>query len=253
MRWLDDIDGRICSSITVALLIYGAVAGTAVDAMSSWTQLWPLLWTLVALGLSSHFRAMFTSPGMAPIRPAPPPEKRTSLYCKRCEGYRPHRSHHCSTCGGCVELLDHHCIWVNNCVGKHNRKYFLLFVVYTFISCLLTIIIIIRSVLSCIDAAPHRNRDVGLGDCETWPVMSIIAASTVGVEAIMFGLFTLIMGCDQFSSIFSDQTTIEKMKEVHNDESCSLGNFSEVFGRPSVFWCLPTAPTLSITQTHHAV
>ena len=52
-------------------------------------------------------------------------------FCKKCEKFRPIRSHHCKTCNKCILKMDHHCPWIANCVGYDNHKYFLLFLLYT--------------------------------------------------------------------------------------------------------------------------
>jgi len=31
--------------------------------------------------------------------------------CKKCNFYKPRRSHHCSVCKQCVMRMDHHCPW----------------------------------------------------------------------------------------------------------------------------------------------
>ena len=58
-------------------------------------------------------------------------------FCKKCEKYRPIRSHHCKTCNRCIVKMDHHCPWIANCVGYNNHKYFLLFLFYIILGCTL--------------------------------------------------------------------------------------------------------------------
>ena len=48
-----------------------------------------------------------------------------------CHVFKPERCHHCSVCNRCVLNMDHHCPWINNCVGFHNRKIFILLLLYS--------------------------------------------------------------------------------------------------------------------------
>ena len=56
-------------------------------------------------------------------------------YCKKCQTAKPDRTHHCSTCKRCVLKMDHHCPWLATCLGLHNYKSFVLFLVYTTLFC----------------------------------------------------------------------------------------------------------------------
>ena len=52
--------------------------------------------------------------------------------CFKCvlKPLKPHRSYHCKTCERDIIYMDHHCIWANNCIGLHNYRYFLSFLLY---------------------------------------------------------------------------------------------------------------------------
>eukprot|EP01041_Mallomonas_annulata_P011599 gene11599-24284_t len=54
---------------------------------------------------------------------------RKDTICRTCETLKLPRSKHCALCNICVPTFDHHCIWLNQCVGEHNYKYFLYFLV----------------------------------------------------------------------------------------------------------------------------
>ena len=49
--------------------------------------------------------------------------------------YRPPRSHYCSVTQRVVLNMDHFCPWVVNTVGYYNRKFFVLFLLYTLLTC----------------------------------------------------------------------------------------------------------------------
>lgn len=60
-------------------------------------------------------------------------------YCPTCHIWRPPRTSHCPSCEHCVQKFDHHCPWIGNCVGKRNYRYFLSFLLSTFLMILWTL------------------------------------------------------------------------------------------------------------------
>jgi hypothetical protein len=52
-------------------------------------------------------------------------------YCVQCKAPRAPRDHHCNICRTCVPVMDHHCpFYGGSCVGRHNHRNFLLFLLY---------------------------------------------------------------------------------------------------------------------------
>lgn len=77
----------------------------------------------------SYIIAIFKSPGSPPknFKPVAGEWKR---WCKKCQNYKPERSHHCKVCNVCVLQMDHHCPWTMNCVGHDNLPHFLRFLIW---------------------------------------------------------------------------------------------------------------------------
>lgn len=132
--------------IIVTCIIYGGV----------WT-VFPILFPSRSFSFFFHsavtvllaFNTMFNFLFAAFIRagPVPPVEwgqvevvNRGGLenykFCSHCQKPKHPAAHHCRTCRACVMEMDHHCPFIGNCVGANNHGYFILFLVFTLVSCL---------------------------------------------------------------------------------------------------------------------
>eukprot|EP00756_Hemistasia_phaeocysticola_P044937 Hpha_TRINITY_DN18715_c0_g1::TRINITY_DN18715_c0_g1_i1::g.47387::m.47387/K18932/ZDHHC; palmitoyltransferase len=106
-------------------------------------------------------RSVMTAQEIDVIEKAQADGKKTK-WCQRCDDIKPLRAHHCSVCRRCVLRMDHHCPWVNGCVGHWNLRYFLLFLVYLWLSVLYAVCTIglhWLGVLINTDVAPDVMRD----------------------------------------------------------------------------------------------
>ncbi|CAD8055274.1 unnamed protein product [Paramecium primaurelia] len=54
-------------------------------------------------------------------------------YCEICNQKQQKYTEHCDTCGVCIEGYDHHCPWIGKCVGRHNKRYFYVFIFSLFV------------------------------------------------------------------------------------------------------------------------
>ena len=81
------------------------------------------------------------------------------LYCKVIQSKK---ASHCMICGHCVENLDHHCVYINNCIGRRNHKYFILFLLCTTIYLIISVATSIKSFIT------HRRAERELYNTLDW-------------------------------------------------------------------------------------
>ena len=73
-----------------------------------------------------------------------PKQRNKYLYCKSCKIWvsKEKNVSHCVVCDICIEEYDHHCIWTSKCIGKNNINSFNIFVIFTFISIIYSMVIL---------------------------------------------------------------------------------------------------------------
>ena len=160
--------------------------------------------------------------------------------------YRPPRAHHCRICQRCIRKMDHHCPWINNCVGEWNQKYFLQFLFYVGLLSAYSILLV---AVSWYSPCPDCPKDILVKQAR------ILHSVILVLESVLFGMFVIAIGCDQFEAIFTDETLVEQAKRQgpFRPRKPKMTLLAEVCGRGHpLLWVLPcqSAP-LGIEPARH--
>ena len=128
------------------------------------------------------------------------PEEKTR--CEKCHKDRPLRAHHCRICKKCFMKMDHHCPWVFNCIGHGNHKIFFLFICYTLLALLISMIMFISFLCSDSFKEIYKNRksrrlDFGRNN------MKIFGDSFLKIGDILMIIVALIFAFSTFCSVFT--------------------------------------------------
>lgn len=193
---------------------------------------------LLMLSLVSHVRAVTTDPGTMSLSSAPE-SLSNPRNCKLCqERWKPPRAHHCKTCRCCIFRMDHHCPWINNCVGLSNQKLFILFLVYTCVSAIWTLLLLaagafcwLYSQKSWSDAPPPGSA-------------SLICCGLVAVECFAAVLFVSDFIQEQVESIQMNSTLVETYQRTHGPRTSFWEHFTSILGPCWWTWPFPFPPAL---------
>jgi palmitoyltransferase len=241
--------GLFCGLVSWFIILFGMYAVT-IDVIKPWLGFSVfgifnvILYNFLSImTIYSHFLTMTSDPGSVPFDALPllddqqekdveaaielesnldiDPIHTTRKYkkwCKKCNAFKPKRSHHCSICGRCIIKMDHHCPWVNNCIGIGNHKLFLLFLLWVNIVCIYAFLLIISKCILC----KYAN---GCGE-EHESVTVLILLTT----SILFALFTVCMIGDQIAVIATNLTQIDRLKNIKSSKDTINLEYNEVFG-----------------------
>lgn len=156
----------------------------------------------------------------------------TTRICRKSGLYKPERSHYCSVTKRLTLNMDHFCPWVLNTIGFYNRKFFLLFILYTICLIGFTLVSIAPQLPGIFEWARSEN-STGLP-----PIANLILI----VSALLVDVVLLFLLCPflwfHFQMVMKNQTTIDGDRFPQFDVG-TRANLQQVFGRNVWLWLLP--------------
>ncbi|XP_062261766.1 palmitoyltransferase ZDHHC20-A [Platichthys flesus] len=165
-------------------------------------------------------------------------------YCDICQVIKPDRCHHCSTCEMCVLKMDHHCPWVNNCVGFSNYKFFVLFLAFASLYCVVICATVVKYFLKF---WTNKLPDTGA----KFHILFLFV-----VAAVFFISISSLLSYHLWL-VGKNRTTIEAFRAPFfangpDKNGFSLGhsrNVAEVFGDQAKYWICPIFSSLGDGQS----
>ena len=125
-------------------------------------------------------------------------------------------------------------------MGAGNHKLFLVFLLWVFVTCAYSLLLVLAKYLMTMTFSTedfHRKHEE-----HDDVVSSTFLLVFLVMESVLFGLFTLCMMADQLSSISTNQTQIDRLKNAKHDRYQQ--EVDEVCGTAvsvgcSLYWVLP--------------
>ena len=117
-------------------------------------------------------------------------------FCSSCLNHKPDRAHHCSEVDRCVLKMDHFCPWVGGIVSETSFKFFIQFLVYAALFCIMVLTTI------AVFIAERRRTDPGFLDIHYFLILGISA---------LFLLFAVGMAGSSIQLALVNSTTVENL------------------------------------------
>ena len=108
-------------------------------------------------------------------------------YCSKCYIQKANNINHCFICDKCVEDFSHHCFWINKCIGKNNRFFYFIFILFALIYTNHTLYISLELLLDDVNL-PYDNKIGHIYIFSTERGFRVLGAATVGVFSLIVGL-----------------------------------------------------------------
>ncbi|XP_078674154.1 putative palmitoyltransferase ZDHHC24 [Branchiostoma floridae x Branchiostoma belcheri] len=161
-------------------------------------------------------------------------------YCLPCGRHLPPRAHHCLYCDRCVLKRDHHCFFTGCCVGYFNQRRFVLFNLYTCLSALHVLGLLLQY-LEILNG-PTMERLLSY----IFPVMVYewyVGSMPTFTALVILEMYVCVVACIGCGGLFGwqmmiirdGQTSYEAVKDIKRYNFGRTQNLREVFGP---YWLL---------------
>lgn len=170
----------------------------------------------------------------------------TRRYCRKCNVYKPDRTHHCYNHNQCVLRFDHCCGVLNNCIGLYNYKYFMLYVLY--------VVLLSGSLLHTL----LYYGSLWWYDLyhDTIPALFILYLTCINISIIiglaLFVLYHMILIIYNITTVEymeSDRITLRTLYNTPYSKSI-IHNIRSVLGSNPLYWLLPIDSHIHYTHNN---
>ena len=108
-------------------------------------------------------------------------------FCPKCYIQKSNNVKHCFICDKCVEDYNHHCFWINKCIGKNNRIFYFLFILFSLIYANHTLYISLELLLDDVNL-PYDEKILHPYFFKRDRGFRVLGAAIVGIFALIVGL-----------------------------------------------------------------
>ncbi|CAF2624602.1 unnamed protein product [Rotaria sp. Silwood2] len=158
-------------------------------------------------------------------------------YCYQCEVNVPPRSQHCHLCKKCILKRDHHCSFLGRCIGFRNIRYYMCFLIWTWIGLFYCNILHVDYTYELVGTFSWRVIVACLFPFGAWLFRILdhfsLLLSFICSTSIVLSLYVLFLIIQQIYLIINGQTWHEYGKniQIYSRQKNLQANLEVVFGK----------------------
>ncbi|RLV94952.1 Palmitoyltransferase PFA3 [Spathaspora sp. JA1] len=179
-------------------------------------------------------------------------------YCDKCQVWRPDRTHHCSASGRCILKMDHYCPWFSTCIGFFNHKFFVQFLIYVALYCIILFIVTVTVLYGFLWGERFNEEYLSLN-----LVILCVLSFAFGISVSLFAGFSIYLILKNLSTIEFQQNRWNRSEttshgytyeftKAQDNNIYDLGaweNWKSTMGNDWYSWCLPI--NINYKSSHH--
>ncbi|CAF0808498.1 unnamed protein product [Rotaria sordida] len=158
-------------------------------------------------------------------------------YCYQCEVNVPPRSQHCHLCKKCILKRDHHCSFLGRCIGFRNIRYYMCFLIWTWIGLFYCNILHVDYTYELVGTFSWRVIVACLFPFGAWLFRLLdhfsLFLSFICSTSIVLSLYILFLIIQQIYLIINGQTWHEYGKniQIYSNQKNLQANLEIIFGK----------------------